>query len=152
MREVTFADIKELAHAIEKPPYNLTPEALWGAYQRLDKSKVKNNPVKMLTDLIPIIRYSAGNENSLLPFSEIVESKFEKWLVSQESSGRKFTSEQKEWLVMIKNAIASSVSISIDDLDDVPFNQKGGRVKFYETFGDDYEKILEELHEVLINQ
>ena len=152
MREVTFADIKELAHAIEKPPYNLTPEALWGAYQRLDKSKVKNNPVKMLTDLIPIIRYSAGNENSLLPFSEIVESKFEKWLVSQESSGRKFTPEQKEWLVMIKNAITSSVSISMDDLDDVPFNQKGGRVKFYETFGNDYEKILEELHEVLINQ
>ena len=152
MREITFSDIKELAHAIEKPPYNLTPEALWGAYQRLDKSKVKNNPVKMLTDLIPIIRYSAGNENSLLPFSEIVESKFEKWLVSQESSGRKFTPDQKEWLVMIKNAIASSVSISMDDLDDVPFNQKGGRVKFYETFGDDYEKVLEELHEVLINQ
>jgi len=152
MREITFSDIKELANAIEKPPYNLTPEALWGAYQRLDKSKVKSNPVKMLTDLIPIIRYSAGNENSLLPFSEIIESKFEKWLVSQESSGRKFTPEQKEWLVMIKNAIATSISITLEDLDDVPFNQKGGQVKFYETFGDNYQKILEELHEVLINQ
>ncbi|KFM18351.1 Type I restriction enzyme EcoKI R protein [Marine Group I thaumarchaeote SCGC AAA799-P11] len=152
MKEVTFADIKELANAIQKPPYNLTPEALWSAYQRLDKSKVRNNPVKMLTDLIPIIRYSAGEEQSLLPFSEIIDSKFEKWLVSQESSGKQFTPEQKEWLVMIKNSIASSVSISMDDLDDVPFNQKGGRVKFYEIFGDDYEKILEELHEVLINQ
>ncbi|MHA7648071.1 type I restriction endonuclease subunit R [Nitrosopumilus sp. S4] len=152
MREVTFADIKELANAIEKPPYNLTPETLWGAYQRLDKSKVKANPVKMLTDLIPIIRYSSGKESSLLPFSEIIDSRFEKWLVSQESSGRGFTPEQKEWLVMIKNSIASSVSISIDDLDDVPFNQKGGRVKFYQIFGTDYEKILEELHEVLINQ
>ena len=152
MREITFLDIKELANAIEKPPYNLTPEALWGAYQRLDKSKVKSNPVKMLTDLIPIIRYSSGNENSLLPFSEIIESKFEKWLASQESSGRKFTPDQKEWLVMIKNAIATSISITLDDLDDVPFNQKGGQVKFYETFGDDYQKILEELHEVLINQ
>lgn len=151
MREITFSDIKELANAIEKPPYNLTPEALWSAYQRLDKSKVKSNPVKMLTDLIPIIRYSSGNENSLLPFSEIVDSKFEKWLESQESSGREFTPAQKEWLVMIKNAIASSVSITLDDLDDVPFNQKGGQVKFYEIFGDDYVKILEELHEVLIN-
>jgi type I restriction enzyme, R subunit len=151
MREITFSDIKELANAIEKPPYNLTPEVLWSAYQRLDKSKVKENPVKMLTDMIPIIRYSAGEEKSLLPFSEILDAKFEKWLTQQESSGKQFTPEQKEWLVMIKNSITSSVSISIDDLDDVPFNQKGGRVKFYEVFGEDYEKILEELHEVLIN-
>lgn len=152
MREVTFSDIRELANAIQKPPYNLTPEVLWGAYQRLDKSKVKSNPVKMLTDLIPIIRYSSGKEPSLLPFSEIIDSRFEKWLVQQESSGKKFTSEQKEWLVMIKNSIASSVSITLDDLDDVPFNQKGGRVKFYQIFGEEYEKILNELHEVLINQ
>jgi len=152
MREITFTDIKNLASAIEKPPYNLTPEMVWSAYQRLDKSKVKNNPAKMLTDLISLVRYSTGKEESLLPFSEIIDEKFEKWLIQQESSGRKFTSEQKEWLIMIKNAIASSVSISMEILDDVPFNQKGGRVKFYEIFGDDYEKILEELHEVLINQ
>ncbi len=152
MREITFSDIKKLANAIEKPPYNLSTDILWDAYDRLDKSKVKSNPVKMLTDLIPIIRYSAGKEQSLLPFTEIVNSKFEKWLVSQESSGKQFTPEQKDWLVMIKDAIASSVSISMDDLDDVPFNQKGGRVKFYEIFGDNYEKILKELHEVLINQ
>ena len=151
MKEITFEDIQNLANAIEKPPYNLTPETLWGAYQRLDKSKVKSNPIKMLTDLIPIIRYSSGKESSLLPFSEIIDERFEQWLVEQESSGKKFTSEQKEWLVMIKNSITSSVSISMDDLDDVPFNQKGGRVKFYEVFGDNYEKILEKLHEVLIN-
>ena len=152
MREITFLDIKNLAHAIEKPPYNLTPEILWNAYQRLDKSKVKNNPAKMLTDLISLIRYSSGKEESLLPFSEIIHEKFEKWLTHQESSGRQFTSEQKEWLVMIKDNVASSVSIGIEALDDVPFNQKGGRVKFYEIFGDEYKKILDELHEVLINQ
>lgn len=152
MREITFTDIKNLANAIEKPPYNLTPEMLWSAYQRLDKSKVKNNPVKMLTDLISIVRYSAGKQNMLLPFSELVTEKFEKWLVQQESSGRKFTPEQKEWLVMIKDTIASSVSINLESLDDVPFNQKGGRIKFYKIFGEEYEKILDELHEVLINQ
>ena len=151
MNEIVFSDIKELANAIEKPPYNLTPELLWGAYQRLDKSKVKANPEKMLTDLISIIRYSSGKQDLLLPFSELISEKFEKWLVTQESSGRKFTPEQKEWLVMIKDTLASDVTISMDSLDGVPFNQKGGRVKFYETFGDDYENILEELHEVLIN-
>ena len=29
MREITFSDIKNLAGAIEKPPYNLTPDLLW---------------------------------------------------------------------------------------------------------------------------
>lgn len=151
MREITFADIKNLAHAIEKPPYNLTPEILWNTYQRLDKSKVKNNPVSTLTDLISIVRYSSGKQDLLLPFSEIITGKFEKWLETQESSGRQFSTEQKEWLVMIKDAIAGSISINIDTLDDVPFNQRGGRVKFYEMFGDEYEKILEELNEVLVS-
>ena len=151
MREITFSDIKELANKISKPPYNLTPELLWSAYQRLDKSKVRNNPQKMLTNLISLIRYSTGKEELLLPFSDILDEKFEKWLVQQESSGHKFTAEQKEWLVMIKDTIAGSVSIDLDALDDVPFNQKGGRIKFYEIFGDEYNKIFEELHEVLIN-
>lgn len=152
MQEITFDDILDLAHTIEKHPYNLTPDMIWDAYHRLDKSKVKKNPVKMLTNIISLVRYSCGKADSLLPYSEIVCGKFERWLVQQESSGRKFTPEQKEWLLMITNAIASSVSVGMDDLDEVPFNQKGGRVKFYEIFGDDYEKILDELHEVLINQ
>ena len=151
MREITFSDIKELANKISKHPYNLTPELLWSTYQRLDKSKVRSNPAKMLTNLISLVRYSSGKEELLLPFSEVLDEKFEKWLIEQESSGSQFTPEQKEWLVMIKNAIASSVSIDINALDDVPFNQKGGRVKFYKIFGDKYDKILEELHEILIN-
>ncbi len=151
MRKITFSDIKNLANAIKKPPYNLTPEILWGAYQRLDKSRVKGNPQKMLTDLISLVRYSSGKDELLLPFSDVLDAKFEKWFEQQESSGRKFTPEQKEWLTMIKNTIASSVSIDIDALDDVPFSHKGGRMKFYEIFGESYEKILDELHGVLIN-
>ena len=152
MRDIAFSDIKNLANAIEKPPYNLTSDILWNAYRRLDKSKVKENPTKMLTDIISIIRYSTGKEKSLVPFSDILDSKFNNWLILQETSGRIFTDEQKEWLFMIKDTIASSVSISLDSLDDIPFNQKGGRVKFYEIFGNDHNKILEELQEMLINQ
>ena len=52
---------------------------------------------------------------------------------------------------MIKEHIARAAEISIGDMDYTPFNQKGGRVKFYETFGDDYEKILSEMHEALVS-
>ena len=75
MREITFKDIKDLANAIEKPPYNLTPELLWSAYQRLDKSKVKENPAKMLTDLISIVRYSIGKDDLLMPFDKVVDER-----------------------------------------------------------------------------
>jgi type I restriction enzyme R subunit len=151
IRELTFRDIQELASKIETPPYSLTPELLWSAYKRLEKSKVKDNPKKMLTDLISIIRFSIGQENVLVPFDEKVNERFEKWLVQQESSGRKFTQEQKEWLVMIKDQIAASISATIEDMDYSPFVQKGGRIKLHKLFGEDYEKILSELHEVLIS-
>ena len=152
VREITFNDIEDLANAIEKPPYNLTPDKIWKAYQRLDRSRVKDNPAKTLADLISIVRFSIGKDEHLVSFSDIVNEKFAKWLETQESSGKRFTGEQKEWLVMIKDHIASSVSITIDALDYVPFNQKGGRVKMYQVFGENYEEILEELHEVLVRQ
>ena len=151
MQEITFNNIKELAQRIEKPPYNLTPEQLWSAYRRLEKSRVKDNPKKILTDLISIVRFSIGNQDELIPFTSIVDEKFEKWMSTQESSGKQFSPEQKEWLVMIKEHIATSAEINLDDMDYAPFNQKGGRVKFYEMFGDDYERMLKEMHEVLVS-
>ena len=151
MQEITFNNIKELAQMIEKPPYHLTPEQLWAAYKRLEKSRVKDNPVKTLTDLISIVRFSIGSQEMLIPFTELIDEKFENWISAQESSGKTFTTEQKEWLVMIKEHIARAAEISIGDMDYTPFNQKGGRVKYYEMFGDDYEKILSEMHEALVS-
>ena len=152
IRELTFRDIKELADAIEKLPHSLTPERLWRAYQRLDKSKVRDNPKKMLTDLISIVRFTLGHELELIPFDAEIDERFKKWLADQESVGRKFTQEQKKWLVMIKDHIATSITATMDDIDNVPFSKHGGRIRLYNLFGDDYEKILSELHEVLISQ
>ena len=152
IRELTFRDIKELADAIKKPPYSLTPERLWRAYQRLDKSKVRDNPKKMLTDLISIVRFTLGHELELIPFDAEIDERFKKWLADQESAGREFTQEQKKWLVMIKDHIATSITVTMDDIDNVPFLRYGGRIRLCNLFGDDYEKILSELHEVLISQ
>ena len=152
MQKLTFNHIRELAERIEKPPCNLTPAQLWAAYKRLEKSKVKDNPVRTLTDLISIVRFSTGNQDMLIPFTELVDEKFEKWISNQESSGNSFTAEQMKWLVMIKDHIATSAEIKLDDMEYAPFNQEGGQAKFYQTFGDKYESILKEIHEELINQ
>ncbi|HJW19440.1 MAG TPA: type I restriction-modification enzyme R subunit C-terminal domain-containing protein, partial [Candidatus Nitrosotalea sp.] len=151
LKEITYNDIKELAEKIKVPPYNLTPSNLWQAYKNLEKDKVKDNPQKILADLISIIRYTLHQEDVLVPFGEKVDQKFEKWLVEQESKGRKFDNEQKDWLVMIKDQIATSITATLEDMDDIPFSEKGGRIKLHKLFGEDYQKILEELHEVLIS-
>jgi len=94
-RHITYHEIKQLAEAIKKPPYNLTPELLWQAYEQLEQSKVKKaGPQRLLTDIISILRFTIGKENELVPFAQIVNERFEKWIKQQEQQGKKFTSEQ----------------------------------------------------------
>lgn len=149
-RHLTYQEIKELAEAIKKPPYLLTPERLWQAYEQLEKSKVKRGgPQKLLTDIVSLLRFEIGESNTLEPFSETVEERFKTWLSEQDSMGRKFKPEQMEWLRMIKDHIATSLSIGMDDFELAPFNQKGGAVKGYQLFGQDLNVILQELNERL---
>ncbi|RKX74686.1 MAG: hypothetical protein DRP87_16330 [Spirochaetes bacterium] len=54
-----------------------------------------------------------------------------------------------ELLAMIKDHIATSVNITIDDFELSPFYEKGGAVRFYNVFGTDSDKILEKLNEAL---
>jgi len=150
-RDLTYEQIKQLAEAIERPPYRLTTELLWHAYEQLEKSKVKGvGPQKLLTNIISLIRFAAGESNVLEPFSETVEDRFNDWLAEQEKLGRTFTPEQMEWLIMVKDHIASSVSISMEDFENVPFNQKGGAIKAYQLFGNGLDNILKEFNEVLV--
>jgi len=150
-RHLTYEEIKQLAEAIRKPPYNLTPELLWLAYEQLEKSKVKGaGPQKLLTNIVSLVKFAVGTVDVLEPFSEGVNRRFDEWLSQQEKLGRKLTPEQKEWLIMVKDHIATSLSIGMDDFENVPFNQKGGAVKAYQLFGQELGKILEELNTVLV--
>jgi type I restriction enzyme R subunit len=150
-RQLTYDAIKQLAEAIRKPPYNLTPELVWMAYEQLEKSKVKGaGPQKLLTNIVSLVRFTIGAVDVLEPFSETVNRRFDEWLSQEEKSGRKFSEEQKDWLKMVKDHIVTSLSIGIEDFENVPFNQKGGAVKANKLFGQDLNKILEELNTVLV--
>jgi type I restriction enzyme, R subunit len=150
-RHITFEQIKELSEAIEKPPYHLVQENVWEAYEQLERSKVRRaGPKKLLTDIISLVRFTIGESNILEHFSEIADKKFEKWLYEQEKLGKKFTPVQMDWLKMIKNHIATSLSIEMNDFKYAPFYEKGGAIKAYQVFGDELDKILKELNEVLV--
>jgi type I restriction enzyme R subunit len=55
-----------------------------------------------------------------------------------------------EWLRLVKDHIATSLSIEPGDLDLSPFDHKGGLGRFYEVFGDGYQDILREMNEELV--
>lgn len=149
-RHLTYAKIRQLAEAIKKPPYHLTPDLLWQAYEKLEKSKVRGaGPQKMLTDIISLIRFAVGESSILEPFAETVNERFNRWLVEQERAGRRFTPEQVEWLTMIKNHIATSLDMAMEDFELAPFYEKGGAVKAYQLFGPQLNNLLVELNEAL---
>ena len=147
---LTFEAVKELADAIEKPPYLWNESQLWNAYAALEKSKVKGASAKrILTDLVSLVRFAIHQDNELIPFPERVNANFKTWLVSQESSGKKFTEEQRRWLEMIRDHIAANLSIEPEDFELSPFTQEGGLGKVHQLFGDKLNAIIEELNETL---
>ena len=151
-RALSYGMVKELAEALSAPPYLLTTENLWRAYTQLSKASERGaNPAKLLTNIISLIRYEQGELETLELFSATVEKRYERWLEAQKAAGREFSQTQLEWLAMIRDHIATSVSIEIEDFDAVPFNQKGGAVKVYDLFGEELESLLDELSRVLVS-
>ncbi|MBI3910865.1 MAG: DEAD/DEAH box helicase family protein [Armatimonadetes bacterium] len=142
--------LKELAEAIRRPPWGWTPEVLWRAYETLEKARVRGSPRRIVTELVSLVRFALEQETILAPFAETVNDRFAAWLASQEATGRKFTPEQRQWLAMIRDHIAESLSIERDDFSLPPFSQRGGLGRAYALFGERLSPLLAELNERLV--
>ena len=103
----------------------------------------------MLTDIVSLVCFALHKENELIPLAEQIEARFQNWLTQQENRGRRFTDEQLQWLVLIRDHIAASLGIEMDDFDYAPFAQRGGAGKVYQVFGKELDGLLDELNEVL---
>jgi type I restriction enzyme R subunit len=145
-----FKDIKSLAAAIQAPPRSWTPEKLWHAYAMLEKSKVKGaSGQRLLTDIVSLVRFALHQEKVLRPYPEVVRERFAGWMAQQGNKGRSFTEPQVRWLEMMRDHVATSVEVEVDDFDASPFAQEGELGKARALFGKELEKVIEELNEVL---
>jgi type I restriction enzyme R subunit len=146
-----YEDIKELAEAIHRPPHLYSESQLWQAYAALDAGKVKGAGAKrILTDLVSLVRFAMHQENELVPYPEKVSVNFSAWLGQQQASGRRFTDEQRKWLEMIRDHIASNLQIESEDFEYAPFAQEGGIGKGWQLFGEDLQRLLDELNGALV--
>jgi type I restriction enzyme R subunit len=150
-RPLTLRMIQELYEVLQKQPYRLTTEKLWAAYSIQCPEKVRNKSVvNKLADIISLIRFQLEHINELRPFADEVNLRFRDWILSKNAGNVHFTEEQTEWLRMIRDHIAASISITPDDLDYMPFDSKGGLGKFYQLFGSEYETLLNEINDALL--
>ena len=149
-RRLRFDDLKALAATIAAPPRAWTPEKLWRAYEMVDRDGVRGaSAQRLLTDLVSLVRYALDRDEELAPFREHVHARFDHWLAQQHTAGRDFTAEQVRWLEMIRDHVAASVEMTLDDLDYAPFAEEGGLGRAAQVFGSELRLLLEELNEVL---
>lgn len=147
-RPMAIEQLKALYEKLKSK--GVTVERLWDCYAIKKPDKVKRGTLAQLTDLISIIRFEMGYTDSLTPFADNVNYNFMQWTLRRNAGAVHFTEEQMEWLRLIKDHIATSLSILPEDLDLTPFDRKGGLLGFYDAFGDNYEEILQEMNEELV--
>lgn len=149
------SDLQALAQAIAAPPLGLTTDKLWQAYATLQPERVHKSTIRLLTDLVTLVRYTmvydTDESATLEPYSEIVKRRFAVWLTEQEQRRpAPFSAEQRQWLAVIRDVIASHLSIERDDFEyDTSLIQRGGLGKAYQLFGNELPTILQDLNERL---
>ena len=147
---LTYAGIRELANAIARPPQRWSTEDLWAAYETLDASKVRGSGHRVNTDLVSLVRYAIGLTDELVAYPDLVNERFEAWLQQQRNAGRELSDGQVAYLRLIRDHLATSLTITPHDLQSPPFSTHGGLGRARQLFGTDLNPLLDKLTEVLV--
>ncbi len=138
-------NLKTLEEALQGHSNSLSREAVWLAYKRRYPENVRGDTEQRM-DLISLVRYAVGENGFLEPFRQTVNRRFVEWL-----HGKNITDEQREWLGMIRDHIATSLDIRRSDFEDPPFVELGNGAKIYELFGEGLDALLKDLTESLVS-
>ena len=147
-REITYKMIKEVFEILKERKPALAPLRVWEAYTHLET--VSESPKNELTALVGLIRRIVGIDKELTDYDTIARRNFRDWVVHAQAGHKHFSKDQMEWLYMMRDYIATSFHIEQDDFSLSPFGERGGLGKLHELFGDQTEKLINELNEVLV--
>ena len=167
-QRLTEKMLKELEKKLREQHAAWTEDNLWNAFAATAPDKVQGRTqAGRFADLVSLVRFALEQQPLLKPFADTVSERFDQWLRTRdqaaaaqlETSNLKpetaepgsiaFSPAQLSWLRAIRDHIATSLSIELDDLDYTPFHQEGGLGKAHQLFGDQLPKLLEELNEAL---
>ncbi|MBI2227190.1 MAG: DEAD/DEAH box helicase family protein, partial [Betaproteobacteria bacterium] len=149
-QRLTETMLKELEKRLRDTNATWNEENLWNACAATAPGKVKGrSAVNRFADLVPLVRFALEQQPVLEPFSESVNARFESWFAQKAAASTTFTADQRAWLELIRDHIATSLSIEPEDFDYAPFSQRGGLGRAAQLFGDQLNPLLEELNEAL---
>ena len=88
-------------------------------------------------------------DDKLTAYDKTVDRNFRKWVFEKQAGALKFNEAQMNWLRMMKEHIATSFHIEVEDLDYTPFDAIGGRGKMFQLFGSDMNAVISEMNAAL---
>ena len=142
--------LKELEKKLRDNHATWTEDRLWDAFAVIAPEKVKGrSQAGRFADLVALVRFALEQQPVLAPFADSVSERFHEWLMDKARAGAIFTPEQLAWLGLIRDHIATSLSIEPEDFEYTPFGERGGLGKAHQLFGEQLAKLLDELNEVL---
>jgi len=149
-QRLTEPMLKELEKKLRDNHAAWTEDRLWDAFAAANPGKVKGrSQAGRFADLVALVRFALEQQPVLTPFAQSVSVRFSEWLMDKAKARVVFTPEQLSWLHLIREHIATAISIESEDLELSPFNQRGGLGKAHQLFGEQLPKLLDELNEVL---
>jgi type I restriction enzyme R subunit len=154
-QRLTEPMLKELEKKLRDNHAAWTEDNLWNAFAATAPGKVKGrSQAGRFADLVALVRFALEQQPVLAPFADSVSERFNEWLMDRAKAdrvaGRKaFTPEQLAWLNLIRDHIATSLSIEPNDFDYSPFSQRGSLGKAHQLSGEQLPNLLDELNQVL---
>ncbi|WP_235180066.1 type I restriction-modification enzyme R subunit C-terminal domain-containing protein [Acidithiobacillus thiooxidans] len=80
-----------------------------------------------------------------------MDKRFQTWIFRHNAQRTTaFTTEQTEWLRLMKDHIASSCSIARDDFDYAELADKGGLQRVWQVFSNELDGLMEEMNRELV--
>ena len=142
--------LKELERKLRDTNAAWNEEILWKAFATAAPEKVKGrSAVNRFADLVPLVRFALAQQPMLEPFAESVGVRFDRWIAQKAAAGAIFSDDQRAWLELIRDHIATSLSIEPEDFEFSPFNQHGGLGRAAQLFGDGLTALLDDLNGAL---
>ncbi|GAA4189621.1 DEAD/DEAH box helicase family protein [Microbispora amethystogenes] len=142
---LSWAEVSDLAHRIERVPLVGNVTHLWEAYEKTeDKVRTRGYRARP-TDLVSIIRYELRLDAELRPFRSIVEERYAARLARHQAAEGAFSPMQRWFLDKLCEIIVNSAEVAEDALDYAPFDLRGGEDGFYDAFGDRAPTLLDDL-------
>ncbi len=113
-QRLTEPMLKELEKKLRDNHAAWTEDNLWNAFAAARPGKVKGrSQAGRFADLVALVRFALEQQPVLAPFADSVTERFNEWLMDKAKAGVKFSGEQLAWLNLIRDHIATAISIDL---------------------------------------